>query len=268
MVNSAVEILKLDPLVSSLRLTLNSSLESRLSPGPVDLQILSSLFFSQERVEVSASALLVDGRRIVIANPAAELNISSSNDSIVSVDGNFIVAEDNGVVDLVVSWISCDEVIAQAVITVTVELDENRPQFDSATQQAFVPENSPLGYSITTVVATDLDFNETDISDIEYRILNPDPFNGLFVVNALTGEVTLNGNLDRETREEYLVIIEATDRRQRLAEHGDQGTPSGSGSGTSDVLAPDSSPDMELAPDTSDGDGTIDPPARLNVSFI
>ena len=262
--DDVVSILKLHPVVSSLRLTLNSSPESRLSPGSVDLRVLSTLFYPQERVEVSASAVLVDGRRIVIANPAAELNISSSNDSIVSVDGNFIMAEDNGVVEITVYWIPCNDVIAGAVIMVTVELDENRPQFEPDTQQAFVPENSSIGYSITTVTATDLDLDESDTSDIRYRILNPDPFNGLFAVNDLTGEVTLNGNLDRETRDQYLLIIEATDRQQRLAEREDEVEESGSGSGDQDILVPDSDSDMELVPDTTD----VDPPARLNVSYI
>lgn len=188
--DDTVEILKLEPVVSSLRLTLNSSPESRLSLASVDLRVLSTLFYPQESVEVSASAVLVDGRRIVIANPAAELNISSSNNSIVSVDGNFIVAEDNGVVEITVYWISCGDVIANAVVMVTVDLDENRPQFVPDTQQALVPENSPIGYSIATVVAADLDIDENDTSDIRYRILNPDPFNGLFAVNDMTGEVT------------------------------------------------------------------------------
>ena len=260
-----VQIRKLDPVVSSLRLTSSSLLSSRLSSGSVTLELLSSLFYQGEAVEITASAILEDGRRIIITDPD-ELRIQTSDNSVVSVSGNYIIANNSGVANLTVMWWVCDMVITSSMIEVTVTIDEFRPMFDPDNQTAEVPEDSERGYLITTVIATDPDHSVSDVSrfDIQYRIKSPDPYNGLFVVDAVSGEVTLNGALDRETLDQYELLIEATDRRQRVAEESGvvcEGAAmfSGSASGSGDVLEPES-------PIVCNQTLDAEPPAVLEVS--
>ena len=129
---SEVQPLMIDPIVAALRLREdpNSASESRLGQTGVILEVLSGLFYLQERAEVTVSAILQNGRRIVVDDPT-ELEIQSSNDSIVSVDGNFIVAEEVGVVYLNVSWHVCGIVLSRRIIEVTVAFTQNRPIFVS-----------------------------------------------------------------------------------------------------------------------------------------
>ena len=110
-VNNEVRPSMIDPIVAALRLRddPNSPPGSRLDQTGVVLEVLSGLFYLQERAEVTVSAVLENGRRIVVDDPT-ELGIQSSNDSIVSVDGNFIVAEEVGVVELNVTWLVCGRV--------------------------------------------------------------------------------------------------------------------------------------------------------------
>lgn len=253
-----IPILELDPIVASLRLTAEAP-ASRVSSASTTLETLSTLFFFRETVTVTASAILVNGRRVVIRD-ADRLNVTSSNSTIVSVNGNQIIAEANGTVTLTVKWLSCN---VEADIEVTVAFDTNRPVFDPNTQLALVPEDSLTGHVITRVVAVDPDSpDDSSRSDTQYRILSPDPYNGLFLVNQISGEVTLNGPLDYETRVRYELIIEATDRQQRLAEQEIQGggpqvgSGSGDGSGEGTMLMPENI--------TID----VEPPDRLSVSLL
>lgn len=248
--NVNIGVRAIDPILSSLRVSVEEGEGSRLLYGSAKLELLSKLFFFQETAQLTASAILSDGRRVVI-NPS-ELNVSSSNISIVSVEGNKITAQGDGVATLNVTWSVCPPAVAS--VEVEVEFDSHIPLFTTDTQRAEVPEDSEIGYSITTVIALDRDFEkEPSRSDVEYRVMQPDPLNGLFGVDAITGEVFLNGLLDREITESYELIIEATDRQQRLAEQERESITS-SGSGSGDILVPDGSNTTEVAP-----------PSRLKV---
>ena len=220
-VNDTVQPLMIDPVVAALRLREDptSPPASRLGQTGVILEVLSGLFYVQERAEVTVSALLENGRRIVIDDPA-ELDIQSSNDSIVSVDGNFIVAEEVGVVNLNVSWVVCGRMLGRRIIEVAVEFAQNRPIFENDTQIADVIESAEVGTVITTVFAVDFDFTNSNARpDTEYRFAGEaDSHGGLFELDKITGELRLNGPLDRETRDRYVIVIEATDRDQRQAE--------------------------------------------------
>ena len=239
--DTVVGVRTLDPILSSLRVSLEEREGGRLLYGSVNLEILSRLFFFKETSELTASAILIDGRRVVI--DPAQLSITSLNASVVSVEANQITAEGSGVVLLNVTWSVCPgEAIEMALLEVDVEFDSHRPLFSPDTQRAEVPEDSRVGYSIARVVAQDLDFAaDPTASDIEYRVMQPDPFSGLFIVDTLTGEVILNGPLDREVVESYTLLIEATDRQQRLSEQEGVAS-SGSGSGAVEgMLMPNAS---------------------------
>lgn len=211
----------IDPVVAALRLREdpNNPPESRLGQTGVVLEVLSGLFYLQERAEVTVSALLENGRRVVIDDPT-EIEIQSSNDAIVSVDGNFIVAEEVGVVNLNVSWVVCGKILGRRIIDVTVQFAQNRPVFVNDTQVADVIESAEVGTLITTVFAADRDFaNSNARPDTEYRFAGEaDSHGGLFELDEITGELRLNGPLDRESRDRYVIVIEATDRDQRQAE--------------------------------------------------
>ncbi len=71
-----------------------------------------------------------------------------------------------------------------------------------------VPEDAIVGTSIGTVVATDPDVGDS----ITYAITGGDPGNQ-FSINTATGELTLNGVVDRETTPVYQLTVQVTDLR-------------------------------------------------------
>ena len=249
--DSSIRIMKIDPILASLRLDPTGvPAASALGETGVSLEILSGLFFSEERSEVTVSVVLENGHRFVITDPA-EIQLQTSNDSILMVDDNFVVARGVGVAELNVTWIVCDMILGSSTIEITVEFSDHRPIFANNPQTAEIAEGSPLGTPVVTVFANDLDFaNSTDLSrrDTEYRFADESStHDGLFVLDKTTGVITLNGPLDRETRDSYIIQIEATDRAQRLLEQQRQAPPdddtsltpgSGSGSGSGDILMP------------------------------
>lgn len=270
----------IDPIVAALRLRddPNSQSESRLGQTGVILEVLSGLFYLQERAEVTVSVVLLNGRRIVIDDPT-ELVIQSSNDSIVSVDGNFIVAEEVGVVNLNVSWVVCGIMLGKSITEVNVAFAQNRPVFDNDTQIAEVIENAEIGTLITTVRAVDFDFANTNANpDTEYRFADDShSYGGLFELDEITGQLRLNGPLDRESRDSYIVVIEATDRDQRQAEQaaaerpttGGRACPGGSGDSSGDGSGGSGDCDNGmLVPDNNNQTSQFDPPDQLTVSEV
>ena len=211
--NVSLNPIKLEPVVASLRLTADNP-ASHLVAGSVSVEILPGLFFAGEETEVTVSVILNDGRRLLITNPN-EIDIQSSNSSIVSVgNSNFITAERGGSATLNVSWVVCNQTLISALVDVQVQFDENRPTFNPERGQAIVPEDSSIGTFVFQVTATDEDGGIH--AEIRYNIRD-DPFNGLFEIDPITGRVALNGGLDREQKDIYVLRIEATDRQQRQA---------------------------------------------------
>ncbi len=265
-----VGIMKLDPLVGALRLgVVSEPSEERLETTDVSVQILSVLSYSQERAEVTASVVLQNGRRVVVADPSL-LQIQSFNDSIVRVENNYIVANQTGSVYLNVSLVACGRQLATSIIEVTVQFDQHSPVFPADELEASIIENSIVGRVVTTVMARDDDFAEGEQADTEYRIKD-DPFDGLWVIDTISGEITLNGPIDREDRDRYELIVEATDRLQRQAEVSSRTDPgtvcvgrsgsSGSGSGSGNCNG-------ELIPEPVDPETLVvaTPPDTINVS--
>ena len=204
--------IRLDPIVASFRLFATTNYQSRLIPNDISLEILSGLFYLEQETEVTISVVLDDGRRLLITNPN-EIQIISSNTSIVAVDGNKVIGKSEGHVTLTVNWVVCSNVLITEEVDLIVEIDRFRPVFNPDSGNATVPEDSPVGFVLTTVTATDEDAIDIH-TDIRYNIQN-DPYNGLFVVDDVSGVVYLNGPLDRELQDVYEIIIEATDSVQR-----------------------------------------------------
>ncbi|XP_033482865.2 cadherin-8 isoform X2 [Epinephelus lanceolatus] len=90
------------------------------------------------------------------------------------------------------------------------DINDNPPQFNEGPYQASVPEMSAVGTPVTRVTATDADDPVYGNSaKLVYSILEGQPY---FSVdpNSATIKIALHG-MDREMREEYLVVIQAKD---------------------------------------------------------
>lgn len=248
--DTSVDVHRLDPIVATLRLRLNSMPGSRLEQGSMTLEVLQGILFVQEEAIVTASIVLKDGRRSLITDPT-ELYVTTSNSSIVSVTGNTLVGVSEGEAVVNVTWmnVACGVGILSTEVMVTVEDDRSRPTFVPTSQTATVPEDSPIGHKVATVSAVvqdDIGSVEDQTTDIQYRFQNGFDFDGLFSLNPTSGEIVLNGQLDRETTDSYILLIEATNSAQRRAEQGigdeeEEGEDmvSGSGSGNGGMLTPE-----------------------------
>uniref|UniRef100_A0A4W4GND7 Cadherin domain-containing protein n=2 Tax=Electrophorus electricus TaxID=8005 RepID=A0A4W4GND7_ELEEL len=90
------------------------------------------------------------------------------------------------------------------------DINDNPPQFIEGPYQGSVPEMSPVGTSVTRVTATDADDPVYGNSaKLVYSILEGQPYFSIDQNSAVI-KVALAG-MDRELREEYLVVIQAKD---------------------------------------------------------
>ncbi|KFP03887.1 Cadherin-23, partial [Calypte anna] len=114
-----------------------------------------------------------------------------------------------------------------ASLTVTI-LDENdnRPVFQPASVTVWLRENSPSGFSVLQVTATDADSGLNQ--QLDYRIEGGGQ--DRFMIDATTGLIRVaNISIDREERESYRLTVVAVD----------QGTPALSGTATVTILIED-----------------------------
>ncbi|XP_072120666.1 protocadherin alpha-C2-like [Mobula birostris] len=99
---------------------------------------------------------------------------------------------------------------AQIVITVT-DINDNAPAFDQDIYKAKVLENSPVGTLLIKLRANDLD--EGLNAEFKYSFSNyasPD-VRELFILDAETGEIIVNGLLDFEKTFDYELDVQAVD---------------------------------------------------------
>uniref|UniRef100_A0A8C4EER7 Cadherin domain-containing protein n=1 Tax=Dicentrarchus labrax TaxID=13489 RepID=A0A8C4EER7_DICLA len=88
------------------------------------------------------------------------------------------------------------------------DINDNPPQFIEGPYRASVPEMSAVGTPVTRVTATDADDPVYGNSaKLVYSILEGQPY---FSIDPNSGKFALHG-MDREMREEYLVVIQAKD---------------------------------------------------------
>ncbi|KAI6066663.1 cadherin-23 [Aix galericulata] len=114
-----------------------------------------------------------------------------------------------------------------ASLTVTVLDDnDNRPVFQPASVTARLRENSPPGFSVLRVTATDADSGLN--KQLDYRIEGGGQ--DRFLIEAATGVIRVaNLSLDREERDAYRLTVVAVD----------QGTPALSGTATVSIIIDD-----------------------------
>ncbi|XP_066199472.1 protocadherin beta-4 isoform X1 [Saccopteryx leptura] len=99
--------------------------------------------------------------------------------------------------------------------TITVQIlvmdvNDNAPEFVHTPYEVQVPENSPLGSPILTVLARDIDAG--NFGRVSYGLFQAsDEIKQTFSINEATGEILLTKKLDFEQIKSYYVEIEATD---------------------------------------------------------
>ncbi|KAM7036958.1 cadherin-19 [Passerculus sandwichensis] len=89
------------------------------------------------------------------------------------------------------------------------DINDNEPQFLDGPYVATVPEMSPDGTSVTQVTATDADDpSYGNGARLLYSLVEGQPY---FSVEPKTGVIRMASEMDRETKDQYLVIIQAKD---------------------------------------------------------
>ncbi|NXI13073.1 CAD19 protein, partial [Irena cyanogastra] len=89
------------------------------------------------------------------------------------------------------------------------DVNDNEPQFLDGPYVATVPEMSPEGTSVTQVTATDADDpSYGNSARLLYSLIQGQPY---FSVEPKTGVIRMASQMDRETKDQYLVIIQAKD---------------------------------------------------------
>ncbi|CAK6446150.1 unnamed protein product [Pipistrellus nathusii] len=98
---------------------------------------------------------------------------------------------------------------AQVYIEV-VDINDNAPEFEQSFYRVQIPEDSPIGFLIVKVSATDVDIGVN--GEISYSLFQaPEEIRKTFELNSLTGDIRLKRQLDFEAVQSYEVIIEAKD---------------------------------------------------------
>uniref|UniRef100_A0A674PPL7 Cadherin 7 n=1 Tax=Takifugu rubripes TaxID=31033 RepID=A0A674PPL7_TAKRU len=90
------------------------------------------------------------------------------------------------------------------------DINDNEPKFADGPYLAGVPEMSPLGTMVVQVAATDADDpTYGNSARVVYSIIHGQPY---FSVEPKTGVIrTALPNMDRETRDQYVLVIQAKD---------------------------------------------------------
>lgn len=97
--------------------------------------------------------------------------------------------------------------IAQVNITIN-DVNDNAPEFDSASVKISVPENTEINTTIYAAHARDADSSSNGV--IVYRLFN-DP-SGMFRIDERLGAVLLVKKLDFESTAKYTLTIQAQDK--------------------------------------------------------
>ncbi|XP_015819377.1 protocadherin Fat 1a isoform X4 [Nothobranchius furzeri] len=90
--------------------------------------------------------------------------------------------------------ITSDEKAAAKVIVDVVDVNNNAPEFQQTSYKASVDENAPVGTSVVTVKANDLDKEENGYVTYSITNLSPQPF----VIDYFSGVISTSEELDYE----------------------------------------------------------------------
>ncbi|TSV15250.1 Protocadherin gamma-A9 [Bagarius yarrelli] len=98
-----------------------------------------------------------------------------------------------------------------AVIHINVlDANDNSPVFSQSVYKVTLAENAALGAEVVTVRATDADEGVNGEVSYEFSRIS-DKAAKLFSINKITGQITVNGNIDFEEESSYEMRVQAKD---------------------------------------------------------
>ncbi|XP_065110593.1 protocadherin Fat 1a isoform X2 [Paramisgurnus dabryanus] len=104
--------------------------------------------------------------------------------------------------------VTSDKKAAAKVIIDVIDVNNNAPEFKQTSHRASVDENMPIGTSVLTVKATDLDSGENGYVTYSIANVNPQPF----VIDYFSGVVSTSETLDYELMPRiYTLKVRASD---------------------------------------------------------
>ncbi|BES90547.1 Laminin G domain [Nesidiocoris tenuis] len=142
-----------------------------------------------------------------------------------SADGHFNIAPDSGIVTLAKPLdretkaffnltvkavdLGVPQLWSVATLTVVVlDVNDNPPEFVSRSYHTTIPESAAIDTEVARVMATSLDTGMN--AEIQYAIVGGNE-HGKFVIDHLSGVVSIAQPLDYERAHEYLITIQAMD---------------------------------------------------------
>ena len=93
-----------------------------------------------------------------------------------------------------------------ALVIELTDVNDNNPVFVNFPYTAEICEDASVGTEMLTITTSDLDFGNNAL--VTYHLINSEED---FAINRSTGAITVNRPLDRERREQYNIIVVATD---------------------------------------------------------
>jgi protocadherin-16/23 len=99
------------------------------------------------------------------------------------------------------------------------DVNDNAPHWPEDPVKIFVPEDTPVGSVVWNFTASDADTGSN--GEVRYGLVRQWPNTTktpTFIVDPLTGTLTLNSDLDYETLTEYTLIVRATDQPSNKSE--------------------------------------------------
>ncbi|XP_037949446.1 cadherin-23 [Teleopsis dalmanni] len=106
----------------------------------------------------------------------------------------------------------------QSIVNLTInvlDVNDNAPEFNQKNYTGVIAENVPIGSLVLKVYAIDLD--DGPGGEVRYELTNEGEVNGLFNIDAVTGEIKTKGELTGKGRSEpYFLIVKAQDNGNQV----------------------------------------------------
>uniref|UniRef100_A0A671Q5J3 Protocadherin gamma-C5-like n=1 Tax=Sinocyclocheilus anshuiensis TaxID=1608454 RepID=A0A671Q5J3_9TELE len=175
------------------RFTLESAEDLDVGSNSIKTYSLSSNNFFQINVK-----MLKDGRMVpelVVENPLDREKQSIHKLILTALDGGNPVKSGTSLLLIIVQ-----------------DINDNEPKFEIAVYKASVLERAIFGSSVLKIKATDLDEGPNGEIEYSFGAHTQDLVRNVFSVNAETGEITVIGKLDYETKKTYMFDVCAKDK--------------------------------------------------------
>lgn len=97
-----------------------------------------------------------------------------------------------------------------------LDSNDHEPVFEQSQYSVSIREGLSVGSTVLSVRATDQDADKN--GELFYSILNPHDIDDTFRIESSSGVISTKLTLDREKRDEYTLLVQATDLAQSQAE--------------------------------------------------